>query len=134
MQTNTPSRPDSGGRSSRLRLGALIFGYLIALFGVLSIVTIPFAVSLLAMIAGPAAVTLASRGVFGPPRVTWQAGLAWAAGSVVIFGLLWLIGEDRVRHWRPFPAFYPVAWWLCLCAFRHLRQVLHPESTQTKAA
>jgi len=124
MQMTTSSQSTKGSAASKLRISFIIIGYLIALFGVLTTFRIPLAISLLTMTAGFVVVTLASRGVCTAPRVTWRVGLVWVVGSAMIFALLLLIGEDKVQHWTPHPAGYQVAWFICLVAFRHLRQLL----------
>ena len=120
-----------GNRTPGVRVAIITIGYLITLAGVLSIFSIPISISLAMVMVGFAGTGLAARGVYAVPPVTWRVGLVWMAGSIVILGVLWLIGEDRVRHWVPHPAGYGVAWFICLCAFRHFRQIMHSEPAPT---
>ena len=115
-----------------LQVCVIVVGYLIAIFGALSVFRFPLAVSLLTLVAGLGVVTLASRRGYSPPRFTWRTGLVWVAGSAVILGVLWLIGEDRVRHWTPHPAGYQVVWLICLVLFRHLRQIFHHGASSSR--
>jgi len=119
---------------SASRVSVIIVGYLIALVGALSVFSVPLSVSLLTLVAGWGMTALASRRDYAAPRFTWRTGLVWVAGSAVILGVLWLIGEDRVRHWTPHPAGYQVVWLICLALFRHLRQIFHHDSLSPHVA
>ena len=119
---------------SASRVCVIVVGYLIALFGALSVFRLPQAVSLLMLVAGLGVVALASRRGYSPPRITWRTGLVWVAGSAVILGVLWLIGEDRVRQWTPHPAGYQVVWLICLSLLRHLRHIFHHDFSAPHAA
>jgi hypothetical protein len=119
---------------SASRVCVIIVGYLIAIVGALSVFSVPLSVSFLTLVAGCGVTALASRRDYSAPSFTWRTGLFWVAGSAVILGVLWLIGEDRVRHWTPHPAGYQVVWLICLALFRHLRQIVHHDSSSPHAA
>lgn len=114
-----------------VHVGVMVVGYLIALFGALSLFRLPLGVCLLTLVAGGSVLALASRGGYSPPGLTWRTGLVWVAGSVLILGVLWLIGEDRVRNWTPHPAGYQTAWFVALSLCRHLRQIVRHDLPPT---
>jgi hypothetical protein len=111
-------------RPHPLRIGVIASGYLVAFFGALSTWSIPLLASLLALVGGLTVASLLARGNCAAPRMGWRTFAVWIAGSAVILGILFLIGEEKVRHWTPHPAGYQIAWFVCLSAFRHLRQIL----------
>ena len=109
----------------------IVIGYLLAIFGALSMFRVSLSVSLLILVAGLSVVVLASRRGYSVPRFTWRTWLVWVAGSAVILGVLWLIGEDRVRQWTPHPAGYQGVWLISFCLFRHLLQIFHHDSSSS---
>ena len=115
------------------RLCVIILGYLITIAGAFSMFSVPLLATLLIIAAGGLMIDLVSRRDYPAPRHTWRSMLVWIAGSAVIMGVLWLIGEDRVRHWTPHPAGYQIVWFFCLNLFRHLRQIYHPVSSSPQA-
>jgi hypothetical protein len=127
MKSNTPI-------PGAARVSVIIVGYLIAIAGALSVFSVPLSVSLLTLVAGCGVTALASRRDYSMPRFSWRTGIVWVAGSAVILGVLWLIGEDRVRHWAPHPAGYHLVWLICLALFRHLRRIFHHGSSSPHAA
>ena len=138
MQTNAEltraSQHNAAGRPRSLHIAIIAAGYLIALFGAVSIFSVSLTISLLTTVAGCILLALASRHGYASPRLTWRTWLVWVVGTAMILGVLGLIGEDRVRHWTPHPAGYQLAWLICLCAFRHFRQICRHESAPTNAA
>ena len=94
MNTNT---------TSWSRVVALAIGYIVTLAGVLSIFTIPFYASLALMAVG-AVIALLSDGTKIP--MTRNSWIVLLAGCVLIFCVLTLFGQDRIRNWTPFPAGY----------------------------
>jgi len=119
---------------SASRVSIIIVGYLIAIVGALSVFSAPLSVSLLTLVAGCGVTALASRRGYSAPPFTWRAGFVWVAGSAVILGVLWLIGEDRVLHWKPHPAGYQVVWLISFALIRHLRHIFHHDSSSPHAA
>ncbi len=132
MQTTTSSPQNLGSRPSGLRISILVVGYLVALFGALSIFSVQLYISFLLLIAGGVVATLALRPT---PAMTPRSWLVLLAGCVVILVVLYLFGEERVRQWRPHPAGYTPTWFVCFNAFRQIRRVVsHEESPAIKAA
>ena len=124
MQTTSSSLVGISNRLSGLRIGGIAVGYFLALVGNLSVFRISLVASFLTLVIGFAIVALASREAYAPPRLTWRVGLVWLIGWVMILGILNLIGEDKIRHWTPHPAGYQTAWFICLFAFLHFRQLI----------
>jgi hypothetical protein len=112
MNTNT---------TSWSRVVALAIGYIVTVAGVLSIFTIPFYASLVLMAVG-AAITLLSDRTKIP--MTGSAWVVLLAGCVLIFCVLALFGQDRIRHWTPFPAGYIPAWFGIFHGLRHVRRLV----------
>ena len=109
---------------STLRLCVIIAGYLIAIAGALSMLSDPWYIAPLGMVMGLGVSAMGAGREYAAPRHTRRSVLVWIAGCAVILGVLWLIGEDRVRHWTPHPAGYQLAWFFGLEMCRHLRQIL----------
>jgi hypothetical protein len=104
---------------------AVAIGYIVALVGVLSVFSIPVYASLHIMAVGTGIGILADRTKIPLTRSSW---IVLLAGCVLIFCVLALFGEDRTRHWKPFPAGYMPAWFACFLGFRHIRYlILHME-------
>ena len=122
MQASSSSNHNSDTRPSHVRICALIVGYLVALFGALSMSSVPVYISVVLVAAGGLAAALASRPT--PTMTNWRSWLVVVAGWAVILGVLLLFGEERVRHWKPHPGGYIVGWFVCFQAFRHLRHAL----------
>jgi hypothetical protein len=109
---------------SATRLCVIFLGYLIAIAGALSFLSVPLYVTFLTFIAGLGVTALGAGRDYSAQVFTWRTWLVWIAGCAVLMGVLWLIGQDRIRHWTPHPAGYQIVWLVCLTVFRHLRQIL----------
>lgn len=118
MQSVTHSQ--TGSRLFWLRLCVLVAGYLLALFGALSLLSVPLQMSFLYLIAGAVLVVFSFRDA---PAMTWRSRLILVIGALVIFGILSFFGDARVRHWRPHPAGYIPAWFGMFHAVRQIRYV-----------
>ena len=112
MKPNTASWP---------HIVALTTGYFVAIVGVLSFFSIPIYVSLVLMAVGTVISLLADRTNIPMTRVSW---IVLLAGCIMILCVLALFGEDRVRHWTPFPAGYIPAWFGCFHGFRHIQNLI----------
>jgi hypothetical protein len=126
----TSMQGSTGKRPSWLRVCILVVGYLVTLgacFYFFSLEMIYLAV------AGLLIVFFASRG--NPERrMTWGSTLIAFAGCLVIIGVLSLFGQDRIRHWKPHPGGYILAWFICFHAFRHFWGIFHnhqPDASDT---
>ena len=108
----------AGDKPSPLRTCILVIGYLVAISAALSVFSVPLYVSFLLLVAGAVIGTLAYGAA---PAMTWRSWLVLILGCAVILGVLNLFGQERVHHWRPHPAGYIVAWFVCFHAFRHVR-------------
>ena len=129
--TLTPNRK-TDGRASWLRVGVLLTGYLVALLACLCITSLKAFFPL--FFAGVLIVLLASHGIPQPPA-SWRSALLYIAGGVLIPVVLFFIGADRVRLWKPNPMGYVPAWICCVSAFRHVRHMVsHPEPKEQDAA
>jgi len=131
MQNSTSPQQDVESRPSRLRMYAFLIGYLVALFGALSTFSVPLYVSFPSLLAGSGLVTLTfiTAPTLTGPIMTWRSWLVMILGWLVIFGILCLLGDARVRLWRPHPAGYLPAWLICFYAVRHIHfWLIHPES------
>jgi hypothetical protein len=114
------------------RVAALGVGYFVTLAGVLSIFSIPLYTSLLLIAVGTVILLLSDRTKIPMTRSSW---LVLLAGCGLILCALALFGEDRIRHWTPFPAGYIPAWVACFHGFRHVRYaVLRVEGVPNVAA
>jgi hypothetical protein len=134
MQTTTVAQLDLGTQPSGLRIFVITVGWLLSLFGAFSVFSISLTATFLTLAAGGVVITLASRRVCPVPPPSGRDYLVWqGGGTAVIIGVLWLIGEDRVRHWTPHPAGYLPAWYFCLSAFRHLQSIARHESAPANA-
>jgi hypothetical protein len=103
-----------------LRFSGLVIGYLVMLFGALSLLSVPLHVSFLCMIAGAIFLVISFQDA---PAMTRRSWLVMIIGMAVVFGVLSLFGDARVRQWRPHPAGYIPAWIGLFHAFRHIRHV-----------
>lgn len=101
-----------------LRVLTLVLGYVLALSGSLLVFTIPFYASFILLVSGCLVVALSDRHPLPMTRNSW---IVLIVGCAVIFVGLSLFGEERIRQWRPFPAGYIPAWFVCFHAFRHIR-------------
>ena len=130
MATTSP-QDSIAGRVSWPRICALIIGYLVVLAGCCFF----FSFRMLYLLTiGSIIIVLASHGIPQPP-VSWRSTLVAAAGCLVITGVLALFGQDRIQNWRPHPAGYIPAWFLCVYAFRQLREIVcHHKSDEKGAA
>lgn len=124
MQTTTYSNQGFNDRPSPLCIGGVIAGYLVALFGALSVLSVRLYISFLILLAGSFLLMLASRSVRTLPKWTWQAWFVLIAGYVVIFAVLWLFGDERVRQWRPHPVGWILGWWILFHGFHYIRHIL----------
>ena len=107
--------------TSWFRVVALATGYVVAVVGVLSIFTIPFYASLVLMAVGTVIALLSDRANISMTRSSW---IVLLAGCILILCVLALFGENRVRHWTPFPAGYIPAWFGCFNGFRQVRHLI----------
>ncbi len=112
MKQNDPSWP---------RVLALAIGYVVGLIGVLSTFSIPVYGSLLLIGASGLIVFLSDRTKIPMTRRSW---IVLLAGWALIFCVLALFGDDRIRHWTPFPAGYIPAWVCLFHGFRHVRYLI----------
>jgi hypothetical protein len=111
---------------------AVAIGYIVLSAGVLSVFSIPFYASLLVMAVGTGIAILSDRTKIPTTRSSW---IVLLAGCVLIFCVLALFGDERIRHWKPFPAGYIPAWFACFHGFRHIRHlILHIEIGHDVAA
>jgi hypothetical protein len=107
--------------SSWFRVAIVAIGYIVTLVGVLSIFSIPFYVSLLLLAVGTVMVLLTDRTSIPMTRNSW---IVLIAGCGLIYCVLAFFGNDRIHHWRPFPAAYIPAWFGSFHAFRHVRYLI----------
>jgi len=103
------------------RIVAVAIGYFVTILGVLSIFTIPIYASLPLMVIGAAIVLLSDRTKIPMTRSSW---IVLLAGCVLIYLLLAFFGDDRIHHWKPFPAGYIPAWFGVFGGFRHIRYLI----------
>ena len=103
------------------RIVALAIGYVVAIVGVLSFFSIPFYASLALMALGTVIGLLADRTKIPMTRNSW---IVLLAGCVLIFCVLAFFGQERIRHWTPFPAGYIPAWFGFFHGFRHVRYLV----------
>ncbi len=129
--TMNPTHDKPGGTLSPWRICALAGGWLVAIFGALSLVSVPLYLAFLLLIAGTVIGSLAYRG--GPP-MTWGAWVVVIGGCALIVGALSLFGQETVRHWTPHPAGYIPAWVGCFHAFRQVRYLLIQHDKAPEAA
>lgn len=116
----------------RLRIAVLAVGYGVALFGALSVFSFPFYVMLISFVAG---IMLCASVRLQPPTLTRRSQFVLFAGMLVVYGVLCVFGNERVRQWRPHPAGYMPAWTVCFFAFRHFWHLLSQrEHVTTKNA
>jgi hypothetical protein len=113
---STPLAP-----SSWSRVVSLAVGYIVTLVGVLSVFSIPFYASLLLFAVGAVIALLSDRTKIPMTPSSW---IVLLAGGGLIFGVLAWFGDDRIHHWRPFPAGYIPAWIFSFGAFRHVRYLI----------
>ena len=125
-----PSHDRAGDKPSPVRTCILVIGYLVAISAALSLFSVPLYVSFLLLVTGAVIGTLAYRAT---PAMTWRSWLVLILGCVVILGVLNLFGQERVRYWKPHPAGYIVAWFVCFQAFRHVRFLLSQHDTVTNS-
>jgi len=114
---------------SATRLCVIIIGYLIAIAGALSFLSVPVHVTFLTFLAGLCVAALGAGRDYAGRAFTRSTWLVWIAGCAVLMGVLWLIGQERIRLWTPHPAGYQLVWLVCLTFFRHLRQILYPDAS-----
>jgi len=95
-----------------------VLGFAVLLFATLSLFSLPLYMTTISLVAGAILCAVVS---IRQPTMTRSSWIVLVAGMILIFGVLYLIGEDRVRHWRPHPAGYFPAWIVCFHAFRHIR-------------
>jgi hypothetical protein len=106
---------------SRSRITAVALGYIVMLAGALSLFTLSFYSTFGLLAIGTAITLLSDRTSIPMTRTSWTLLLA---GFVVIFCVLSLFGQERIRHWTPFPAGYIPAWMAIFHGFRHIRHLL----------
>jgi len=128
MQATTVSQFGFESRPSRLRIAGLALSYAVLLLGVLSLFTVPLYVAAISFAGGVILFRVVS---LREPTMTWSSWITVVAGMIVIFGVLYLVGEERVRQWRPHPAGYIPAWLVCFHAFRHIRHVISGRESAT---
>lgn len=107
--------------TSLFRIVGLAIGYIITLIGVLSVLSIPIYASLLLLVVGAVISLLSDRTKIPMTRSSW---VVLIAGCGLIFCVLALFGNERIHHWRPFPAGYIPAWFFGFHAFRHVRLLI----------
>jgi len=120
MTATAHPSPAAGNPPSPVRIALAVLGWILMLGAALSLLIVPFSVTFLLFAAGTVIVFVAFR---PSPPMTWRSWIAFFAGPVVIIAVLSLFGDDRIRQWRPHPAGYIPAWFICLNAFRHFRHM-----------
>jgi hypothetical protein len=68
-------------------------------------------------------VLLGSFGTICPARLTSTFWSVWASGTLLIFAVLGLIGQDSVLCWTPHPVGYAWVFLILLVAARHFPQL-----------
>ena len=107
--------------TSWARIAALAVGYIVAIVGVLSFLTIPFYASLGLMAVVTLIAFLSDDTKIPMPRNSW---IVLLAGCVLIISVLAFFGNDRIRYWTPFPAGYIPAWFGCFQGIRHVQHLV----------
>lgn len=132
MQATKYSKHDVENRPSPLRAWGMTIGYSLCLFGALSTLSIPLYISFLAILFGGTLVILASpKKAYAVPPMTFRSWIFVIAGMAVIFAVLAFFGDDQVRRWRPHPAGYIPAWWICFHVCRQFRYMLSSHVPET---
>src|SRR5436309_1221793 len=113
METINSTHGKVVGSASPLRICIMAVGWLVAIFGALSLFSVPLYFTLLLAVGGTLIGTLVYRDA---PAMTWRSWLVLIVGCVLIIGVLNTFGQDRIRHWTPHPAGYLPAWFGCFHA------------------